>query len=340
MQIFRTDDHTVTKFVHHDGSETAIKCVPSQSTFWDRESAQIETHLSDRQKYSLFISSSTGCYMACKFCHLTTKGSVYRKLDHARVLANLKEALTAELTRAPELALRYIKVCWMGMGDALNQPVMVRELTLELLDWVMAQGFAKGLDGVDVSSVLPKVSDRWIEEFARLNEELGRFPLNPESGRIEQAQFSTKQFYVNRSRFRLFFSLHSSAQATREIMVPNATPLAQAIPLLKRFADTGCDLLLHQLFVQGLNDSAAEAQGVVDFMAAHFPHAELRILRYNADENADYREWPEIEQAFALLAQNLDRLKVQESAGSQVSAACGQFLVTQPRILKRAASRV
>ena len=278
--------------------------------------------------------------MACKFCHLTTKGSVYRKLDHARVLANLKEALIAELTRAPELSQRYIKVCWMGMGDALNQPVMVRELTLELLDWVMAQGFAKGLDGVDVSTVLPKVSDRWIEEFARLNEELGRFPLNPQSGRIEQAQLSTKQFYVNRSRFRLFFSLHSSVQATRETMVPNATPLAQVIPLLKRFADTGCDLLLHQLFVQGLNDSAEEVQGVVDFMAAHFPHAELRILRYNADDNAEYREWPEIEQAFTLLAQNLDRLKVQESAGAQVSAACGQFLVTRPRILKGAVSQV
>jgi adenine C2-methylase RlmN of 23S rRNA A2503 and tRNA A37 len=273
--------------------------------------------------------------MACKFCHLTTKGSMYRKLDHARVLANLKEALTAELARAPELAERYIKVCWMGMGDALNQPTMVRELTLELLDWVIEQRFAKGLDGVDVSTVLPKVADRWIEEFGRLNEELGRFALNPQSGRIEQAQLSTKQFYVNRSRFRLFFSLHSSVQATRDIMVPNATPLALAVPLLKRFADTGCDLLLHQLFVQGLNDSANEAQGVIEFMTAHFPHAELRILRYNADETADYREWPEIEQAFTLLGHSLDRLKVQQSAGSAVSAACGQFLVTQPRTLKR-----
>jgi adenine C2-methylase RlmN of 23S rRNA A2503 and tRNA A37 len=119
-------------------------------------------------------------------------------------------------------------------------------------------------------------------------------------------------------------------------MVPNATLLTEAIPLLSRFAATGCDLLVHQLFVQGLNDSPVEAQGVVDFMNTHFPHAELRILRYNADENAEYREWSEIDQAFALLAQNIERLKVQESAGAQVSAACGQFLVTVPRILKRA----
>ena len=34
---------------------------------------EIESRESDRNKYSIFISSSVGCFMKCKFCHLTLK---------------------------------------------------------------------------------------------------------------------------------------------------------------------------------------------------------------------------------------------------------------------------
>lgn len=62
LEIFRTEDGTVTKFIHSDGSETAIKAVPSQSTFIDKETGTVDIRLTDRNKYSIFISSSTGCY--------------------------------------------------------------------------------------------------------------------------------------------------------------------------------------------------------------------------------------------------------------------------------------
>lgn len=332
MEVFLTDDGTVAKFIHDDGSETAVKVVKSCSNFKNQETGLIDTEWVDRNKYSVFISASLGCYMKCKFCHLTIKDSAYRKLQTAQVVANVKEAILSELARKPDMAQRYVKLCWMGMGDAVNQPDMVYDATLELMDWLMSNGYTKGLDCVDLSTVLPKVDDAWIERFRALNEALSVYPVNPDSFRIEQAEVSTQKEYVGRSRFRMFYSLHSAIQDTREKMVPRAMPLTDAIPRLKQFeANGGPNLLLHTVFVEGLNDSPEEVDQMLVLLRTHFPDNELRVLRYNFCDRSPYREWDHIDHAVTRIAQEHAALKVQTSAGKEVAAACGQFLVAYPK---------
>ncbi len=334
MESFITEDGSVAKFIHDDGSETAVKVVKSCSNFRD-DAGHIHTDWVDRGKYSVFISSSLGCYMQCKFCHLTIKDSAYRKLTTERVVANVKEALVHELERRPWMRERFVKLCWMGMGDAVNQPDMVLDGTLELMDWLMSNRLAAGLDCVDLSTVLPKVDDRWIDLFPRLDRDLARFPVNPKSFLVEQAELAGMTHYTARSRFRLFYSVHSAIQETREKMVPRAMPLADAIPRLKAFAGQGPNLLLHQLFVEGLNDSEEEVEALIDLLATHFPSNELRVLRYNFCDRSPYREWDRIDTAVTRLADAHQALKVQVSAGQEVAAACGQFLVAMPRAVAR-----
>lgn len=334
MEAFYTQDGSVSKFIHEDGSETSVKVVKSCSSFKD-EDGRVLTEWVDRNKYSVFISSSLGCYMKCPFCHLTIKDSQYRKLRTAQVIANVKAAISAEIERKPEMAQRYVKLCWMGMGDAVNQPEMVHEATLELMHWIMANGFARGLDCVDLSTVLPPVGDGWLTEFPQLNAALSVFPMNPESFRVEQAEIATHTEYEQRTPFRLFWSIHSAIQATRDLMVPGAMPLSEALPRLESFARSGPNVLLHQLFVEGLNDSADEVSALIELLQSRFPHQELRVLRYNFCDRSPYREWDNIDQAVARIAANHDRVKVQVSAGKEVAAACGQFLVSFPRGVKR-----
>jgi adenine C2-methylase RlmN of 23S rRNA A2503 and tRNA A37 len=332
MESFVTDDGTVAKFIHDDGSETAVKVVKSCSNFKNEETGLIDTEWVDRNKCSVFISASLGCYLACKFCHLTIKGSAYKKLYTDQVVANVKEAYLAELERKPEIRDRYVKLCWMGMGDALNQPDMVYDATLELMDWLMDHGYTKGLDCVDLSTVMPKVNDAWIERFRALNKALEKYPVNPDSFRIEQAEVSTRKEYSDRSRFRLFYSVHSAIQETREKMVPRATLLQDAMPLLKRFqADGGPNLLLHTVFVEGLNDGPEEIERLLEFLRDHFPENELRVLRYNFCDRSPYREIDHIDRAVSRIAEEHAALKVQTSAGKEVAAACGQFLVAFPK---------
>lgn len=325
-EVFRTDDRSVAKFIHADGSETAIKCVLSQSTFADPATGALSTRYADRNKYSIFISSSRGCYLRCPFCHLTLKNCAYRKLDAAQILRNLQAAVQLELAERPELAQRYVKLSWMGMGDALNQPALVREVSLALLDWLLAKGYARGLDSVDLSTVMPDVAETWVTEFAGLNQDLARYPHNPDSAQIEQAEWSTQERYADRSSFRLFYSLHSAIQATRDRMAPNTMPLARAVPLLQRLVASGVSVLLHHLFVAGMNDQPAELDALAALLAREFPDTELRVLRYNACDRSPYHEGSVIAELGQRLAGH-PRLKIQRSAGQEVQAACGQFIV-------------
>ena len=334
LEIFRTEDGTVTKFIHSDGSETAIKAVPSQSTFIDKETGTVDIRLTDRNKYSIFISSSTGCYLKCPFCHLTIKNSTYKKLKANGVLQNIKDALENEIGVRPDLKNRFVKICWMGMGDALNQPDMVYDVTMELMDWIMENGYAAGLDSVDVSTVMPNVDDRWIGIFAHLNNALTKYPLNPDTAMVEQAEMATHSTYTDRSLFRLFYSLHSAMQTTRNNMVPNTTALATATAKLKKIQENGVSVLFHQLFVEGLNDRDSEIDVLVEYMNTHFPDNELRILRYNFCDRSPYKEWDSIIGQLGQRLKNHKKIKIQTSAGSEVQAACGQFLVTQPRPIK------
>lgn len=334
METFISKDGTVAKFIHEDGSETAVKVVKSCSNFKNAETGTIDTEWVDRNKFSVFISASLGCYLACKFCHLTIKGSAYKKLYTDQVVANVKEAILAELARKPEMRERYVKLCWMGMGDALNQPEMVYDATLQLMDWLIGNGYTRGLDCVDLSTVVPKVGDAWIERFRALNEALDAYPVNPDSFRIEQAEMATQKAYVGRTRFRLFYSVHSAIQETREKMVPRAMSLVDAIPLLQRLqADGGPNVLLHTVFVEGLNDKEEEIDSLLGFLGVHFPQNELRVLRYNASGESTYREIDHIDRAVSRIAEQHPAIKVQTSAGKDVAAACGQFLVAFPKSL-------
>lgn len=334
MEQFLSDDGSVAKFIHDDGSETSVKVVKSCSNF-RTEDGRVHTEWVDRNKMSIFISSSLGCYMACPFCHLTIKGSRYAKLSTQQVISNIKEALQSEIDRRPDIVDRYVKLSWMGMGDAVNNPQMVVDATLEVLDWLMSNNLSKGLDCVDLSTVLPPVKDDWMDMFVDLNKQLMKYPTNPQSFKMEQAEVATKSTYDSRTPFRLFWSAHSAIQETRDKMVPRAMPLKEAIPRLKTFAESGPNLLLHQLFVEGLNDTPTEVDALLELLSESFKHQELRVLRYNYCDQSPWREWDHIDEAVARIADSHDRLKVQISAGKEVSAACGQFLVAYPKTVKK-----
>lgn len=330
MESFRTDDGAVGKYVHSDGSETAIKCVPSQSTFI-RPDGTYETKHTDRHKYSIFISVSVGCFLKCPQCWLTLKDSKYVKLTAARVLANVQEALAAEVLANPAIKDRYVKVCWMGMGDALSQPTIVQEVTLQLLEWITTNGYAAGLDSVDLSTVGPSTKANWLDTFVQLNQALTHFTHNPHNLAVEQAQVSNIERYATRSTFRIFYSLHSAVQSTRDVIAPNTALLADITPTLHKVNESGLTLIFHQLFVEGINSTPTEVSSLVDYLA-QFPNNEFRVLRYNECSRSPYREWSEIDNAVETLIKSHPMVKVQQSAGSEVAAACGQFLVTQTRV--------
>jgi len=327
FDVYRSNDGTVSKYVHEDGSETAIKLVKSIQSVLNPITNVIETRESDRNKYSIFISSSVGCFMKCKFCHLTLKNAQHIKIPEETLLENLKEAMEDIVAFNPDIKNRFVKLSWMGMGDAVNKPEMVYHVTLTFLKWLFEKGYAVGLDGVDLSTVMPKLKDKsWIHLFHQLEFDLHNFVINP-IYKMDNIEYTNNQ-YSHKNIFRLFYSIGSAIQEKKEEVIPNAMPLIEVSSLLKEYQDGGkYSVILHHVLVDGLNDTEDELDALIGFVNKDFVDNELRILRYNYCNANSYKESDHITEQVRKLSDNINFLKVQISPGTEVSAACGQFIV-------------
>lgn len=335
-EVFRTDDDLVTKLIHADGSETSIKTVSSCDTVRNPVSGKLELNNVDRNKYSIFLSASAGCPMKCSFCYLTIDQVPYGKLTTREVVNNIKESLITEAAHKPSITDRYAKICWMGMGEPITNPDMVYTGTLELMEFINQNRYARGLDGVDLSSVIPRNSTKWIDKFKDLNYDLGRYTINPNNKKVVHSE-STTEFpdYQDRSRFRLFYSLHSAIQSTRNKIIPNATPLVGAAEMLRE-ASKHFNVIFHHMFIDGVNDTEEEIVALIDWMKTNgFENNELRILRYNKHDRSDIKESDVFEKCICMLPNELPRVKVQISAGKEVKSACGQFIFNDTDAVKQ-----
>ena len=339
-KVLYSDDLTVTKVIHDDNSETAIKTVSSCDTQLS-DDGEFVLNESDRNKYSIFISDSAGCYMKCKFCYLTLKDMKYGKLSADQIVSNIKEAVMVRNTTYPEIDLtpihsKFVKLCWMGMGDAFINTERSKNATIELMDFIMEHGFAVGLDGVDMSTVVPKVSniEETFDHLRELERLLQKYPLNPHNDVLvhRSEEFSnTPSTYPSRSRFRLFYSLHSAIQKTRDELIPNAMPIAEALPAVLDYSeDNKHNVIIHHMFIDGFNDSDEEVDALIQLIKDYCLHNhELRILRYNTCEVSTFiHESNRFKDIIKRLMEVHPFIKVQISAGSEVKAACGQFLVS------------
>ena len=130
MEIYRTFDNTVARYIHEDGSETAIKTTPKEGFGGVYGNAY--------NKYNIFISHSVGCPISCSFCYLTVKKCPYHKLTANDIANNVTQALRKELCTRPELKKMYTKLSWMGMGDAFLDLETMYKATLIIINKIMA----------------------------------------------------------------------------------------------------------------------------------------------------------------------------------------------------------
>ena len=334
QETFISDDDLVLKTIHKDGSETSIKTVSSCDTIRNPVTGKLDFNNVERNKYSVFASSSRGCFMNCNFCYLTIKECDYNKLEENQILQNLKDAVIAQMKHKPETKDMYIKLCWMGMGeDQIIRPERTYKITKKFLEWIMENEYAVGVDGVDLATVMPNIqSNIWTSCFKGIDELVATFPVNPNNKfKVHGQGMPANAEYINRSPFRLFYSLHSGIQETRDKIIPNAMPLEKSIPMLKEYSQNNFrNVIFHHMFMENQNDSDAEVDVFLSLIDRYdLYNYEFRILRYNHCDNATFGESKQFEKIIDKIVGNIPFLKVQISTGTEVRAACGQFIVKQ-----------
>jgi adenine C2-methylase RlmN of 23S rRNA A2503 and tRNA A37 len=315
MEIYRTEDGKVSKYVHDDGSETVIKSANSCGSTINKVTGKTETINIDKNKFSVFISSSVGCNLGCKFCYLTINDCPYRKLSISEIFNNVKDALSAEVQEKPELRKKYLKLSWMGMGDAfLLDPVELRRVSNRILTWAIRdKGVAIGVDGVDIATIMPVSKPGWPHHLAALNDDCFNYRINPHS--------------KGKSNLRIFYSMHKFSD--RKLLIPSSrfSDSANDLQLLNQFRQWyGVDIILQHLFIGGENDTKEDLTNIKSAINCLIPDAELRILRFNACEGSPYKESKKFNKLVKLYSKELPKVKFQISHGSEINAACGQFI--------------
>ena len=306
MECYRTKDGTVAKYIHDDGSETAIKTTPSIKFGG--------TYGKVVNKFNVFISYSVGCRVGCKFCYLTVKKCPYYKLSSKQIVDNVLKAIRAEILSRPDLQNMYCKLSWMGMGDACFDAKLTFEATCDIINNIFKYNLCKGIDGVDVASTLPRKL-KHIGYINDLHTLIGQQDLNPK--RKYQSPWECVRF---------FYSLHSAVNTTRERLIPNSLSLEKAKEII---SEIKVRLFVHHILFEGINDSTKELEKLISFMQSTIiSGAELRLLRFNTCDGTDFVESKKFNAIVKWLYSKYDNIKVQSSPGSEVKAACGQFLLS------------
>ena len=311
MEVYRTINGHVSKYVHDDGSETAIKTIPEGEV-------GCGGYGNIGNKYNVFISTSVGCPVGCKFCYLTTKKCPYHKLTVNDIVMNVLEAINAELLIRPELRGMYTKLSWMGMGDGFLDIKLVFDVTEELIYYIQSFELSAGIDGVDIATTLPKIPNT-TNYIDKLNKLVWETHLNPKREYIRG---------LNRQPFRVFYSLHSADNDTRSLLIPNTEDVIEAINYFKALEISGINVILHHMFFDGINDSFDEANHLISLLSV-FNNVELRLLRFNACPGTTYKESSNFDALVAHIYKQHSNIKTQTSPGAEIFASCGMFLLSK-----------
>lgn len=166
---------------------------------------------------------------------------------------------------------------------------------------------------------MPKVGEKILNRVIKLNEtlQLKNYNLNPYN-------YSDK----NRSIVRLFYSLHHYDQIKRDIIIPNSRDIDTTLSYLDNVCENGVNVVFHYMFMSGVNDSTDDILGLKNFVNSNqiFAKTEFRVLRYNGYDNTESSNLPDIVQDVKTSIK-VRKFKVQFSAGEEIDAACGMFLL-------------
>ena len=316
MQVTHSEKDGSYNFIHDNGMQTSIKVSPSGS-FTPEQMDRDNPITTNKNKYTIIISSSLGCQMSCNFCHLTKNEKPFSELSVDDIVESVLESVL-HIHEKEVLCTKYVKLCFMGEGEPILDMDKTSAVATDLLRILVNNELCEGVDGVDIATCMPKVSRSKLLKVDALNDVLDEydFNLNPYNHTDH-----------DRTVVRLFYSLHHYSQFEREKIVPNTHTIVRSLDLLDGL---DVNVVVHYMFMSEVNDSEKDLKDLVSFVntTPQFRDYEFRVLRYNSHDNLLDMESERMSNIVSYISKNLNvrKFKVQYSAGEDIKAACGMFI--------------
>lgn len=254
----------------------------------------------DNDKVLAYLSSQSGCDMACRMCHLTAQGDT--ALENATLHDFLHQANDVLAHYDQQTPGRVLHYNFMARGEPLNNPVILSdsETLLSSLKMLADERYlaAKFL----ISSIFPKsLGDRSFENI---------FPvIHPE----------------------LYYSLYSVNPAFRRRWLAKALPADEGLDKLKAWVEFSKKTpKIHFAFIAGENDSEADMVAMAESINSRDLQVNLNIVRYNpASDRYGVESSEEVIHRNVAILQELikpAKLRVVPKVGFDVKASCGMFI--------------
>ncbi len=248
---------------------------------------------------TLCVSSQVGCAAACEFC-ATGKMGVAQNLTAGEILDQVLQAGQLLATEGRQIR----NIVFMGMGEPFHN----EETLYQVLDRLTAaELFHHAPSNITISTV--GIAEAMVR-CAR------RFP-----------------------NVKLALSLHSVRQEVRERLIPLAAKytldeLRQTLIKVNRVQHS--TVMIEYLMLAGVNDSAEDAQELIDWLEGLDVH--VNLIPYNPIDDAPQlvtSTRPQRDAFAQLLKRAGQTTTIRYSLGNDIAAACGQLVKKENREIAR-----
>jgi len=243
---------------------------------------------SRRERTTLCISSQAGCAVGCPFC-ATGELGLWRDLDASEIIDQARYwrgQLAAE-------GRRITNIVFMGMGEPLLNADAVLTACAALSD---GNRFGLGQRHISVSTsgVVPG-----IERLTAL-----------------------------RRQYTLAVSLHAARPPLRDVLVPlnRRYPVHDVVAAASTYAEvTGRRVTYEMVMIDGINDTAADAQAAAALLRDRLAHVNLIPMNPVAHTPWQPSSAQRVEDFAATLRASGLHVTVRRNRGADIGAACGQL---------------
>ena len=241
---------------------------------------------------TICISSQAGCAVNCPFC-ATGQAGFGRQLTPGEIVDQVLHWHRPPWSALGDRDGGHYNIVFMGMGEPLNNADRVFEAVWLLNDPERLGVGARHIT-VSTSGVVPAM-DRMITELPQVN---------------------------------LAISLHAATDALRDELVPinRKWPIREVIGAGRRFAArTGRRVSLEYVMIDGLNDTDAQAGGLVEVARGWRTH--LNLIPLNPTPGSPWSGTPPagIDRFVGILRTGGVAVTVRDTRGREIEAACGQL---------------
>jgi 23S rRNA (adenine2503-C2)-methyltransferase len=249
-------------------------------------------HGGSSERTTICISSQAGCAVACPFC-ATGQAGFGRQLTPGEIVDQVLHWHRPPWTALGEDGLGHYNIVFMGMGEPLNNADRVFE-AVRLLNDPQRLGIGARHITVSTSGVVPGM-DRMVDELPQVN---------------------------------LAISLHAATDPLRDELVPinRKWPVREVVAAGRRFAArTGRRVSLEYVMIDGVNDTDAQAHGLVGLARGWRTH--VNLIPLNPTPGSRWSGTPAmgIERFVAILRAGGVTVTVRDTRGREIDAACGQL---------------